>query len=102
MDIERLIQEKRSEVREAFAAHEKAHEAVGNMRKRLSELLLTVGAESAKPDPEVVHLAKAQLRGLESEERNAASRFAAISEELAQLHREKYGSWHITWIGPRP
>jgi hypothetical protein len=45
----------------------------------------------------IAHNAEADINRLESEERDAATRFNAISEELAQLHREKYGDWHITW-----
>jgi hypothetical protein len=101
MEIDRLIKEKRSQIAEAFAAHQNAREAVAQMRNHLSELLPTVGCEPAQPDSDEVQLAKAQLQELESAEHKAATRLNAISEELALLHREKYGSWHITWIGPR-
>jgi hypothetical protein len=91
MEIDELIQEKRSELKEAFASHQKAREAAANMQKRFSELLLTVGPESTKPDPGALQLAKAQLQDLDSAEGKAATRFKVVREELAQLHREKYG-----------
>jgi len=62
-ELDRLIHEKRSQLKDAFAA---------------------------------------EIQSLESEERDAATRFNAISEELVHLHREKDGEWHITWRGPRP
>ena len=43
--------------------------------------------------------AEAEIDRLKSEERDAATRFNAISEELAQLHRKKHGEWHSTWGG---
>lgn len=101
MEVDKLIAEKRSEIREAFAAHQKAHAAVAQMRDRVSELLLAGAREPAQPDSEAVQPAKARLQELELAERDAATRFHAISEELARLHREKYGTWHVTWIGPR-
>ena len=101
MEIDRLVQEKRLQIRDAFAAHQKAREAVAHIRKHLSGLVRTVGAESARAEPGVVRLGEVQIKELESEERNAEARFKAISEDLAQLHRKKYGEWHITWIGPR-
>jgi hypothetical protein len=102
MEIDRLLQEKRLQIREAFAAHQKAREAVERARNNLAELLLTVGAEpAAQSDSERVQLAKAQLQELESAEEAAAIRFNLISAELTRLHREKYGEWRVTWIGPR-
>jgi hypothetical protein len=103
MEIDRLIREKRSQIGEALAAHQKAHEAVAWARNRLSELLVTAGAEpAALTDSEEVELAKARLQELESAEEKAAIHFSVISAELTRLHQEKYGVTHVTWIGPRP
>jgi len=63
-------------MKEAFAAYRKAREAIAQVRANQPELA--------------------------SEVRNAAARFNQISEELAQLHCQKYGEWHITWRGPIP
>ena len=100
MELDTRIQGKRSEIRDALAAHLKVREAVSQMRQRLSELVYNGGVESPHPEPELIQLAKQQIQKLEAEERYAATRFTAISEELAQLHREKYGEWHFTWRGP--
>ena len=89
------------EIREALAAHQKAREAASQMRNRLSELRIAAGAEGKGSDLESLCLAEAQTQELESAEQNAAMRFKAISAELADLHRQKYGIWHITWTGPR-
>jgi hypothetical protein len=102
MDIDRRIAEKRSEIREAFDVHRKARETAAAMRTRLSELLVTAREDSATRDPEALERAQAQVQELESAERNAADRFQAISDELSQLHREKFGEWRFPWIGPRP
>ena len=103
MEIDSLIQQKRSELMAAFVAHLKTREVAQDFRMQVSELVLIVGPESPTPNLEPLRLAQAQLQSLELEERNAATRFDVASEELAQLHRRKYGSWHITWGGhPRP
>jgi len=85
-DFDRLIREKRSELQNAFAAHKNAREAVLEAKRRFGELTRD---------------AAAGFQLLESEEGRTATRFNAISEELAELHRRKYGDWHITWRGPR-
>ena len=100
VELERLIQEKRSELRAALSAHQKAREAAGQLRNRLSELRLAVDANRTESDLEALCLAEAKIQGLESAEQKAAIRFNAISDELAHLHRQKYGVWHITWEGP--
>jgi hypothetical protein len=96
--VDRLIQEKRSQLKEAFATHQKAREVVAQARTDL--LVRGNGPDSTHMPGEVARHAAAEIQKLESEERDAATRFKAISEELAQLHREKFGEWHITWRGP--
>jgi len=101
MELDRQIQEKRTEMREALAAHQKAREAAAQMRSRLSELRIAAGTEAAGSDLESLRSAEAQAQELESAEKTAATRFNAVSDELAHLHRQKFGAWHITWTGPR-
>ena len=84
-ELDTLIHEKRLQLKDALAVQERAREAVAQARTRLSRLD-----------------ANAEIERLESEERAAATQFNTISEELAQLHRRKFGEWHITWRGPRP
>jgi predicted nucleic acid-binding Zn-ribbon protein len=98
-ELDRLIHEKRSQLKDAFATHEKAREALADTRTHL--LGLVQGDGPAQIAPDFVPDAQAEIQKLESQERDAAARFNAISEELAQLHREKYGEWQITWRGPR-
>ena len=99
MELDRLIQKKRTEIKEALAAHQKAREAAAQMRNRLSELRIAAAVEGTGSGLEALQLAEAQIQHLESAEQNA-TRFKAISNELADLHRQKYGVWHITWTGP--
>ncbi len=100
MEIDTLIQQRKSELKAAFVAHLKTREAAQDARRQFSELLLTIDPESSTPNLESLRLAQAQLQNLELQERNATAHFDVVSEELAQLHRRKYGSWHITWGGP--
>jgi hypothetical protein len=90
-ELDREIHEKRLQLKEAFAACQKAREAVAHAQQQFAG----VTQETLKD-------AQAELQRLECEERDTANRFRAISDELAQLHRGKYGEWHITWGGPRP
>ena len=101
MELDSEIQQKRTDIREAFAAHQRARKAAAQMHHRLAELQIAAAAEGKGSDPESLRLAEAQALELESAEQNAAMRFNAISKELADLHRQKYGFWHITWTGPR-
>ena len=96
-ELDTLIHEKRSQLKDALAAHRRAREAVAQARTHLSGLVRGGG-----PDCNIAGNAEAEIDRLQSEEHDAATRFNAISEELAQLHRKKYGEWHITWGGPRP
>lgn len=98
-ELDRLIHEKRSHLKDAFAAHQKTREALVDARTHLSRLVQ--GDTPAQIAPDFVRDAQAEIQRLESQERDAATRFNAISEELAQLHCEKYGKWHVTWRGPR-
>jgi hypothetical protein len=100
-EIDRLIHEKRSQLKRAFAAYQKAREAVAHAQSHLSELVRFDGPDSTHVGPEVLRDAQAEIQRLGSEEGDAATRFKAISDELAQLHCRKYGEWHITWQGPR-
>jgi predicted nucleic acid-binding Zn-ribbon protein len=97
-ELDTLIHEKRSQLKDALAAHQKAREALAQARTHLSGLVRGGGLDYAP----FAGNAEAEIDRLESEERDAATRFNAISEELAQLHRKKYGEWHITWGGSRP
>jgi hypothetical protein len=81
-DLDILIHEKMSQLADAFAAHQRSIEAVAQARTCLAELAR-------------------EIQRLESEERDAATRFNAISEELVGLHRRKHGDWHIVWGGSR-
>ncbi len=101
MELDKAIQAKRTEIREALGAHLKAKEAAAQMHNRLSELRIAAAAEGKESDLELLRLAEAQALKLESAEQNAAVRFNAISGELSGLHRQKFGVWHITWTGPR-
>ena len=96
-ELDTLIHEKRSQLRDALAAYRKAREAVVQTRTHPSDGVRG-GGQAETP----IGGAKAEIERVESEERGAAIRFNAISEELAQLHRKKYGEWHITWGGTRP
>lgn len=73
-----------------------------NMRKRVSQRASTLSAESGKPHPQSLELARARQNELDLEERSAAETFHRVSEELAELHRQKYGVWHATWTDPCP
>jgi hypothetical protein len=90
-ELDRLIHEKRSQLKEAFASYQKAREALAHAQDKLPG----VASESLTD-------AHAEIQRLESQERVAASQFNAISDELARFHRGKYGEWHFTWRGPRP
>ena len=101
MEIDELIQEKKSELKGAFAAAGKAHELAEAARGRVQALLLDVGDSRAESGE--LSLATARLRDLESAQRDAEMHFHRVSDELTQLHRQKYGSWHVVWTGnPRP
>jgi hypothetical protein len=100
-DLYMLIHEKRSQLKDAFAAHQRSLEAVAAARTHLSELARYDAPDATPASPEMLRHAEAQIRRLESEDRDAATRFNAISEELTELHRRKHGDWHITWRGPR-
>lgn len=52
MELDRQIQEKRTEIREALAAYQKAREAATQMRNLLSELRIAAGAEGTGSDLE--------------------------------------------------
>jgi hypothetical protein len=88
-ELDRLIDEKRSQLRDTFAAYQKAREAAAHVQMEASGSVRAVLRDS-----------QAETERLESEVRDAATRFNAVSEELAQLHRGKYGEWHVTWRGP--
>ena len=89
-ELDRLIREKRLQLRDALAAYQKSREGVAHAHSALAGIA-----------PEGVTAAQAEIQRLESEEQVAATRFNSISEELAHLHRQKFGDWHITWRGPR-
>ena len=99
-ELDRLIHEKRSQLKRAFAAYQKVREAVAHAQSDLAELIRLDGPDSMHIGPDVLRDAQAEIQRLGSEEGDAATRFKAISDELAQLHRRKYGEWHITWQGP--
>ena len=101
-ELDRLIHEKRSHLKDALAAYQKTRDAVALAQMRLAEFVRGDEPDPTHTAPEVPRDSQAEIYRLECEERDAAARFNAISEELAQLHREKYGEWHITWRGPRP
>ncbi|HKE24304.1 MAG TPA: hypothetical protein VKB88_18205 [Bryobacteraceae bacterium] len=98
-DLDILIHEKRSQLKDAFAAHQRSIEAVAEVRSRLSELARDHGPDATPASPEMLQDAEAQIQRLECEERDAATRFNAISKELVGLHRRKHGDWHIVWEG---
>lgn len=98
-ELDELIGEKRSQLKDAFAAYRSARESVADARTRLSRL--TGGDDASGIDREVVRAAEKEIERLESEERDAVTRFNAIGEELAQLHRKKHGDWRFPWGGPR-
>lgn len=100
MELDRLIQEKRTEIKEALSTYQKAGEAVVQIRNRLSELRIAAEPKGPGSGLEALRLAEAEMQQLEVAELNAATRFKAISDELTGLHRQKCGSWHITWTGP--
>ena len=99
-ELDRLIHEKRSHLKEALAAYQKTRDAVALAQMRLAEFVRGDESDFKHTAPEVLRDPQAAIYRLECEERDAAARFNAISDELAQLHREKYGEWHITWRGP--
>ena len=90
-ELDAMIHEKRSQLKDAFAAYQKAREAVALAYRDLAGV-----ASNSLVD------ARAEIQRLETDERAAATRFNTISGELAELHRAKYGEWHFTWRGPRP
>jgi hypothetical protein len=96
-ELDRLIHEKRSQLKNAFAAYQEASGAAACARMHLTRLVRGDGSDSTHITPDVLHDADVETQRLESEERVAATRLKAISDELAQLHREKYGEWHIRW-----
>ena len=101
-EFDRLIHEKRSQLRDAFAAYQKAREAVAHAQIQLVGFVRADEPDSTHIAPEVLRDSQAEIGRLESEVRDAATRFNAVSDELAQLHRGKYGEWHVTWRGPLP
>ena len=90
-ELDAIIHEKRSRLKDAFAAYQKAREAAARGYRDLAEVASDRSAD-----------AQAEIQRLEIDEREAAARFNAISGEVAELHRVKYGEWHILWRGPRP
>jgi hypothetical protein len=94
-ELDRLIQETRSQLKDAFAQYRKAREAIENARMHRR------GDRPAYTAPEALETTP-QIQTLESEEQDAAARFNAISDELARLHRGKFGEWPFPWRGPRP
>ena len=101
MELDSQIREKRTEIREALAAHQKARETAAQMRNLLSELRIAAGAEGAGSDPESLRLAEAQAKELKSAEQKAAMRFSAISDEGQHAFIDRNTAFgHITWTGP--
>jgi hypothetical protein len=99
-ELDRLIDEKRSQLRDAFAAYQKTREAAAHVQMQASGSVRADEPDATHIRPEVLRDSQAETERLESEVRDAATRFNAVSEELAQLHRGKYGEWHVTWRGP--
>jgi hypothetical protein len=101
-EFDRLIHEKRSQLRGAFAAYQKAREVLAHAQMQFAGFVRADEPDSTHVAPEVLRDSQAEIGRLESEVRDAATHFNAVSDELAQLHRGKYGEWHLTWRGPLP
>jgi hypothetical protein len=90
-ELDRPIHDKRLQLKDALAACQKARADLAHAEEQLAAVA-----------PDAMRDAQAGIQNMESEERDAANRFRTISDELARLHRGKYGKWHITWGRLRP